>query len=491
MSNLRSYSKKHEKENNMTKAKCKIESMSIAEIIDTLWFDVLKGLQYDTACALLMTPEKLINLLDNNDRGKNVEGAKMQCFYAMHALGLALIDGNCNDILNQMSDNQIKTLQHCFLIAAEHARPNGEVIKQRISERFAELRNPTEKTDRLVCATMLHSLQISNQISDLWNESLAELKKWSNAIANFDRRAPQWVPTSEAWQKLGCADKGEWHRLLADVRKANSDRKEEIKSWIKVVQRTALFDMTHFEELSDMCDQVRRRGAYAVSYEVEGWLTLDQLMQKLGCQYWMFNKYYNRILALGDDKAQKLNEWFRHDPNLHNKVYFQEAAFAEFEKLFNQVSTRSRKAKKGVKANISAIQPVKQRVKAQTATKQAEQAAQVEQVAQVETPMVKHPTNQLEVKGLMAQLDALQKLCDTARQDIKQAEANYACVLDEIAKATAKERVELFTKLTTANQVILDRQNTVSAVEQRAADILRNAEAEFTKLLAEFGQNKK
>ena len=155
-----------------------------ADILNKM-FDALLHFDKEMARELIVQPKCIKRLITQNMEG-------LVCFYSLHAIVLALIDDNCSDILNQMTDDDIATLKECITIAMGRERLAPEIIESHILKRKKEMEN-LKQYEKWVSSCMLQSLTISKEVNTeaLWNDSKKQLAIWHDAIENFVRTQPQ------------------------------------------------------------------------------------------------------------------------------------------------------------------------------------------------------------------------------------------------------------------------------------------------------------
>ena len=158
-----------------------------------LKFDAVK------ARELIKTPSALRALI-NKETG-------LTCIYAMHAIVFTLFDENCANVLNEMTDEDIATLKQCISDAKKLHRPNIDSVKAHKSTRSEMQKNhtivinpKTNETRKMTSHEIwvndqeLKSLSVYGKVYDWWDDSIVQLDKWSDAIDNFVRTAPENTP---------------------------------------------------------------------------------------------------------------------------------------------------------------------------------------------------------------------------------------------------------------------------------------------------------
>lgn len=169
------------------KAIAQNDALEITEILTALQtFDVEK------AQELVKKPNALKALIQKENG--------LVCLYAVHAVMLALIGTDCTSILNDMTDEDIVVLKECISTVNTLPCPTKSSIdsqtNQRIVMKKTGLTIPLDtngqgrklsQNELWVNDQMLKLLRIYTSVHDLWQDSVSELNKWSNAIATFQR----------------------------------------------------------------------------------------------------------------------------------------------------------------------------------------------------------------------------------------------------------------------------------------------------------------
>lgn len=272
MSDWTGLTPKQIREKKATKLACAETDRHDAQIIEDIFLSktAMGNVDVSIALDLIMSPSKLIGLLEiESANEKQNKGTKHQlkCLYALHAILLALGDQDCADVLNQMSDNEITELQECIALVKRHPCPNKALLNTYLQQRFAREQEKLSANDRLVNTSMIYTLQIALRVADSWDRAVANLHKWSDAIAAFERepiltqQEPEVAqPTKEdLWtygelaQKLGFPSvqflQNKKHHFIQRCKDASVVNK--LKSWFVCQNggKPALFKAEHFEEL--------------------------------------------------------------------------------------------------------------------------------------------------------------------------------------------------------------------------------------------------
>ena len=114
------------------------------------------------------------------------------CFFVLHAALLMLAQYNINDILNEMTPEDISELRKLISIAQKYPRPNANNIANNIKARISKDKIGTiykSQSEQIQNQVMIISLKIYAYVTQAdtnWNGAVNELKKWANAI---DKRA--------------------------------------------------------------------------------------------------------------------------------------------------------------------------------------------------------------------------------------------------------------------------------------------------------------
>ena len=249
--------KKVQKENNKNDA----------EIIESISFDILGKFDAEKARCLIMQPENLINLIQNSKHDKH----ELTCFYAVHAILLALVEYECAEILSQMPDYNIETLKQCIAVVKKHPRPDAELIENMINERLIGCHSGTDHED-WINDNMIKSLKIAKNIECMWDDAVAELQRWDKGIGVFKRSEPvqelikelaskEVKEEPELWSmdelaaKLGSKSKNAFQVKKCAIIKAHPDRADEINNWFVRgfgAGKPMLFKPGYFKQLQSL-----------------------------------------------------------------------------------------------------------------------------------------------------------------------------------------------------------------------------------------------
>ncbi|MBO4683282.1 MAG: hypothetical protein J5611_01740 [Alphaproteobacteria bacterium] len=487
------------REKKATKLACAETDRHDAQIIEDIFLSKTAGGNVDVSIVLdlIMSPSKLIGLLEiESANAKQNKGTKHQlkCLYALHAILLALGDQDCADVLNQMSDNEIAELQECIALVKRHPCPNKALLNTYLQQRFAREQEKLSANDRLVNTAMIYTLQIALRVADSWDRAVANLHKWSDAIAAFERepiliqQEPEVAqPTKEDFwtygelaQKLGFPSV-----KVLQIKKQHFIQRckdttlvDKVKSWF-ICQNGGtpwLFKAEHFEELRGLL--VKKPNIDLSHYDPNMLWTYTELAQKLGFPSVKFlqSKKHHFIERCKD--AALLNEfksWFLvpdGKPGLFKKEHFEElrALFAK------RTKTNSDKA-----------------------TAQADSSA----VAIAKPAQIKSVNGLVDVIAFEKYLLCLKQLWQDAQQELKTVEAEYDNTMAKLTKTKVAKRGALLQQAMQLNDVIAQRQETVGRAakrfetakslwdcRQRAMETMRATDAEIAKLLAEFNRQK-
>lgn len=409
----------------------------------------------------MMSPNKLLELLRE-------QKGKLSSRWALHIIVYALSSENTNDIFNCMSDTSLGRLCECFKIAQKQPALAG------LHSLGSQSRGVQQVSDDL--APKLQAAESNRALNmflkDCWDDVVAELRKWFDALNNF-RRTAAWTPTKELWSMLGCNNSSAAKNMMYRVRTSFPEKKDEINSWFRRRQAFMEFNMAHYEELAELCVSKKP----VVSYDKAGYIDaeyigLEQLIAELGYSPSVF---YATRKKLSAENAAKFDNWIVnvHAPNGKGRCkLYPVACLAEAKEMFAELPH-----KKGVKRN-SAATPKQPQSKS-------------EPLKKPNLVMPQQPKNQLEVRVLQAYLDEMQELFGYIHQYSQQTEADKADYIKQLGSATAAETVGLLSGLTVANNTLLELQRLESDAQKCAAEILHKAENEFLALVADLRQIKK
>ncbi len=246
----------------------KQDSEFVANLLGA-WNAKKKQFNKNIALDLITKPETIKNLSQVTD------DHNVRCFYAMHAISIALDGVNCSDILNKMSDADIKILQKSIQAAKQRLRPDTEALEKGLANSRAR---KYEQSSRLGIerAANQKSMALYGIVAERWDNAVAELNRWGDAVDNFERVVPiakQWVTYEELYVALGFENIGQFYKTKYKLSKTHS----EIEKWFECHGSDGkLFNMAHFEELKKLIDEM-----HVVKTSKDVW-TIVQLADKMG-----------------------------------------------------------------------------------------------------------------------------------------------------------------------------------------------------------------
>ena len=137
-----------------------------------------------TATELIQEPQKIKPLL-----GKG-ENNHLRCTIAMHALAIPLFNTKCHDVLNVMTNEDIKALSECISIAKEENAQDITMLREAIEKRRQNTENSYKDQEN---KAMISSIKLQAELIENkdWDSAVTELDKWSDAIKKFVRTPKQ------------------------------------------------------------------------------------------------------------------------------------------------------------------------------------------------------------------------------------------------------------------------------------------------------------
>lgn len=267
---------------NMTKQTERVQKSTEAKLLDIskqdfefvadllgAWNKENKNFNKHIALELITQPETI------RDLGQATENHNVKCFYALHAISIALRDVNCSDILNKMSDADIKILQKSITVAKQRSCPNKEALQKGLANSFAQTYVPSSRLG-IENAANQKSMTLYCIIAEHWDDAITELNRWGDAVDNFERVVPpakQWLTYEELRTALGFKNLNQFYKTKSKLGNIHP----EIEEWFENHGNEGkLFNMAYFEKLKKLVDEIY------VSDAAQGLWTLTQLADKMG-----------------------------------------------------------------------------------------------------------------------------------------------------------------------------------------------------------------
>ena len=253
--------------------------------------DVLTSMNFkeNSARELIMQVDTIRDVI------QVTEGHNIRCFYALHAIFLALLSVDCTDVLNEMSDVDIRVLAKCISVAKSRPCPDKNALEQSLNSLQNKGYVPSSP-DGISKAAYVNSNKIMHHVADLWDDAVAELNRWGDAIDNFERVVSvkqKWVSMKELAELLGFKKMKKFYGFKRDLGRKHP----EIENWFENYgNQGKLFNMEHFDQLKKWADEKRNKDAKA---EVqEGNWTILELADKIGVTGETENKKRKRLFGL-------------------------------------------------------------------------------------------------------------------------------------------------------------------------------------------------
>ena len=108
----------------------------------------------------------------------------------MHALAIPLFNTKCHDVLNVMTNEDIKALSECISIAKEENAQDITMLREAIEKRRQNTENSYKDQEN---KAMISSIKLQAELIENkdWDSAVTELDKWSDAIKKFVRTPKQ------------------------------------------------------------------------------------------------------------------------------------------------------------------------------------------------------------------------------------------------------------------------------------------------------------
>ena len=375
----------------------------------------------DVALGMLKQPSVLGRLM-RADKKRDIV-----CFYALHAVLLLVKDKDCNEVLQQMSDADIEDLKLLLRIAKSRNCPDQDKTLDYLSSMLVKF----GKGD-VVSDTMIISVRLYLDVSHVWEKSVVELDKWTDAVNSFVRVAPtveQWMPLKELADKLGFETIGDFYDWKSGLKKTHPEI--DGKDWfVNQGNKGKRFNPAHFAELKQWADEMWAEKAKKVALKTKS----------------------NKSLA-GRPKTKKC---------CAGKVR----------------STKPVKVGKQTKCKIA--------VGNETLGDNIVSDQAPECIRAVDEPQ--KPMTLLDVVALEKMLTAWNEMLAAATQERDAAEQNYKDVSAQVRTVkNAAERGDMLKQMMSANDAVLAAADNVREIQEKIdrANALKQERAEAARILAE------
>ena len=189
--------------------------------------------------------------------------AESDCKYALHALFLTMVREDCKEIIAKMSADHIVALKNALGIAKSYACPDKAAAHKINNACSRKVSTKMSQYDTCMNNITRYSAIIAGHVADLWDDSIIELNKWSDAITGYRCMVPV--------AKVAESDK-----------KANKKTKSKTKKMKK--QHIIKADKKHW--------------------------TLSELSERLGISVFVFSAIRRRISKDNPKLAKKIKSWF-------------------------------------------------------------------------------------------------------------------------------------------------------------------------------------
>jgi hypothetical protein len=384
-------------------------------LIKAISFALLRSRQ-ESARNILIQQTKSVSDLVGGD-----------CSYALHALLLSLVSDDSSVILQQMTSEKVKVLKCAVAKARKLTQPDLVAVNQTVDNCYTKVRVPSllPEYGRLKNEQTMVSGIIAKEVCALWDDAVAELDKWADTIANFQKKPcvksdDKHITLEQLMNKLGMSY-SDFRKQRSEIIKNNPGLKQKINSWFCHETGTRskslkLFDIEHFDELQQLITVHKSRNKTVrvqvkqnnlsenepVFAQNEIW-RMEELAEKLGRtkQELINDKFY--LLKVHKDLADTIENWFVLEMSTDalgkkRKIkFFVASHFDEFAALLRQhkkYKSRSKQTRKPEKVSDDVV----------------------------ETFVPKQPKNGLEVQALQVFLTELNKMLEQASADEKKAD---------------------------------------------------------------------
>ncbi len=275
--------------------------------------------------SLIIKPSVIRNLI------RQTNGHNIRCLFALHAILVALIDIECpEDILNKMSDADIKLLQECINIAKTYKKPDQSMIDKFLSLRQAKQCAPSSH-EALMNDAYMKSTRVMSCVAAVWNDAVEQLKVWEYSVETFVRQSPaqeicadsnveeEWITIEEVAKIFGYKNKYKVSGNRNRLAKKNPKYAQIMNEWFRGGRGTArmLFMTKHIDELKDLFDSELRKHKkktvkkHIIKADGKKYWTMKELAEKLGLSgERMMRVVRKRVQDQNPEILKKINSWF-------------------------------------------------------------------------------------------------------------------------------------------------------------------------------------
>lgn len=333
----------------------------------------------------------------------SIEAECKQCDYILHALFWALRGENLLEILETISDKNLKILLNALSTIKTYQEPNATKADNLAQEYRNKIIKETKVSENQKNAWKIirFSSEISHLVAINWNSIIEELNKWETelkqfinspkAISNQSKQVPpaknqmpiskntnQETPLStkvavqdkDLWTHETLADKMGWppaklHRKLHKIKE--SPYKEQLKSMF--TSDGGAFYATRLDDFKDLVQQHAESNAHKPQITIKNatqknkvpqkpssdkkW-TMEVLAHKLGYSTPELRKIITKLKNSAHN--QQMKDMFTSDGE-----FFYEKYFTDFNHLINQVSSDSIPMPQQSGTNITDIPSITQK----------------------------------------------------------------------------------------------------------------------------------
>ncbi len=483
---------------------------------------------------LLTQLDVLIELINKNEQSIN-------CLWALHAVLYGLCDKNPQDILVQMSDDDISKLRTGIELAGSRAQLSDiEKLKKLIAT--TENSNPVPSSaEGLRKGPKLASLYLTEVVAKKlsWSGAVEQLNLWADAIDNFVCPKPSvenWMSLEDLSTKLGFDTIDQFYLWKSGLKKSYPEIDGE--DWfVNLGNQGKRFNPKHFDELKRLYDEtygknsekkkstkaktgVKKAGqkdkvksAVAVKPVIkadENHWTLEQLAEKLELKNGQsVSKLKYQILKDNPALKDTVNSWFVNSAGTKSVSLklFKAEHFEEFKALVENFKKKSSKTKasstkaKATKAELPDVRVV-------------DDPEPARMVLPVGALPIGHPKNAQELRIVQKTLEVWIQELEAAKKEHEIAEQKYGEKFEQAAKP-GEDTVKVLAELQLANEQVLAAAARVKEVqtnlmkaceekeqatqealrvaqqeERKAAKALKEVRALKAKYAKEFGDEK-
>lgn len=363
------------------------------------------------------------------------------CDYLLHALFVTLVCDKCADLLGKMSPESVKNLKEAVIAAKSYACPDKAAAVRLNEECFRKISSKLSPYDATCNNIERYSAIIASHVADFWDDAVAELDKWLNAIEEYQHNA-----------------------LVANLSKENASKGvKKVKTGVKKTKK------------AKVSFGVKNKGKIKMKQD-KTLLSVQELADKLGMSVAQMKRRKDYCVKKYPESKAVMESYFIKQGNMK---YFRAEYFDEFAKLLGGVKKYKPRAIKATKIVDVPVVGAKEgaEIKAKLAEVMVKDGAKTYSVGNM---IPTKPTELTGIIGLQKMLEALLKSYQDACAELDVANKEYDAVWGDANNCkNPQERTKLLTLVQQANDRVVHCMSIVENKKdeyEQASDLLKQAQ---------------